>query len=418
MRRFRSKSVVLVVVPVILLFAGLLLGLAGAGCAGQTTQSQETPAATLSPAVPSSFDDVSPAGLDAYIQAKMKVAHVPGLAACVVSDGEIVWARGYGWANVEKRRPVTPDTGFMLASISKTFVATAVMQQVEAGTLSLDADVNTYLPFPVRNPKHPDDPITLRQLLTHTSSVRDYMPVWYGKNDLYTYGQDSPVPLDAFLEGYLTTGGSYWNRKDYSRFAPGKNYEYSNVGVDLAAYVVESVTGTPFDQYCATQVFAPLGMNTTSYMLEGLDRSALAMPYRHASGPGKYRAYGHYSYPDYPCGQARSSVSQLGRFLASYTSDGTYQGVQLLKPESVAEILRPQTSLYRGQGLAWYRERVRGPKVLGHQGGDSGVCTFMFFDEKTGDGAIVLTNGDVSTWKEWYAVEDVFARLIAEAPRL
>jgi hypothetical protein len=84
----------------------------------------------------------------------------------------------------------------------------------------------------------------------------------------------------------------------------------------------------------------------------------------------------------------------------------------------VAEILRPQTSLYKGQGLAWYREKVGGPKVLGHQGGDQGVCTFMFFDEKTGDGAIVLTNSDVSTWKEWYAVEDVFARLIAEAPRL
>jgi len=408
---------VFVLAPLILLVAGLVWGLTGTNRARQAPPpAPAIPVVTLPPAVPSTINDVSSAGLDAYIQAKMKVAHVPGLAAGVVHDGEVVWAKGFGWADIARRRPVTPDTGFMLASISKTFIATAVMQQVEAGNLSLSADVGAYLPFPVRNPRHPDDPITLYQLLTHTSSVRDHDPVW---DDLYTYGHDSAMSLDSFLEGYLTPGGILWNARDYSRFAPGRKYDYSNVGADLAAYVVEAATGVPFDQYCATHVFAPLGMNTTSYKLEGLDRGALAMPYRYVSGSGKYRAYGHYSYPDYPCGQARTSVSQLGRFLASYTSGGTYHGVRLLKPATVAEILRPQIgALYPGQGLIWYREKVGGPKVLGHQGGDSGVCTFMFFDQKTGDGAIVLTNSDVSTWKQWYAVEDVFAKLIAEAPRL
>ena len=192
MRGLRKTFAASVVKPAILLVAALVLGLAGTGCGGQAGSSQATPAATpvqatpaatLSPAVPSAIDDASPVGLDAFIRAKMKVAHVPGLAACVVSGGEVVWAKGFGWADIGARRRVTADTGFMLASISKTLIATAVMQQVEAGNLSLDADVDTYLPFSVRNPRHPGDPITLQQLLTHTSSIRDRAAVW---NDLYT----------------------------------------------------------------------------------------------------------------------------------------------------------------------------------------------------------------------------------------
>ena len=424
MRGSRRTSVAFVVTPVILLAAGLVLGLVGTGCAMRAGPLQATPAATpapatpaaaLPPAVPSAIDDASPAGLDAFIRAKMKVAHVPGLAACVVSGGEVVWAKGFGWADIGARRRVTADTGFMLASISKTLIATAVMQQVEAGNLSLGADVDTYLPFSVRNPGHPDDPITLQQLLTHTSSIRDRAAVW---NDLYTYGHDSPIPLDVFLKGYLVPGGRWWKRRDFSRSAPARSYSYSNVGADLAAYVVESTTGVPFDEYCATHIFAPLGMNATSYKLAGLDRGALAMPYRYVRGSRRYRAYGQFTYPDYPCGQARTSVSQLGRYLALYIDGGAYHGVRLLEPATVAEILRPQIGrLYPGQGLIWYREKIGGLRVLGHQGGDYGVCTFMFFDPRTRAGAVVLTNSDVSTWKEWYAVEDVFAKLIAEAPR-
>ncbi len=420
MRGSRRRSAASVVKPAILLVAALVLGLAGVGCgrqagAPQATPVQATPAAALSPAVPSAIDDVSPAGLDAFVRAKMRTAHVPGLAACVVSGGEVVWAKGFGWADSGARRRVTADTGFMLASISKTFIATAVMQQVEAGNLSLGADVDTYLPFSVRNPRHPDDPITLQQLLTHTSSIRDRNAVW---DDLYTFGHDSPIPLDVFLKGYLVPGGRWWSRRAYSRSAPARSYSYSNIGADLAAYVVESTSGVPFAQYCATHIFAPLGMNATSYKLAGLDRGALAMTYRYVRGSGRYRAYGQYGYPDYPCGQARTSVSQLGRYLALYVNGGAYHGVRLLQAATVAEILRPQVGrLYPGQGLIWYREKVGGLRVLGHQGSDYGVCTFMFFDPRTRVGAVVLTNSDVSTWKEWYAVEDVFAKLIAVAPR-
>src|SRR4029077_3171049 len=110
---------------------------------------------------------------------------------CVVADGRIAWSRGYGWAHISERRRGTPDTDFMLASISKTWRATAAMQAVEDGILGLDADVNDVLPFDVRNPHHLGAIVTLRQLLTHTSSLRDNWKVF---NRFYTTG-DSRVPL-------------------------------------------------------------------------------------------------------------------------------------------------------------------------------------------------------------------------------
>ena len=356
--------------------------------------------AKLPPAVPSHINDTSPAGLDSFILTRMEAAHVPGLAACVVYKGHIVWAKGYGWANIEEGRRVTPDTDFMLASVSKTFVATAAMQQVEAGHLDLFADVNTYLPFSVRNPAHPNDPITLFQLLTHTSSIQDYR-LWE-----YTYGSDSEIALRDYCAGYLLPGGAYYNERDYYSYAPGARCAYSNMGASLAALVVEEATETPFDSYCDDHIFAPLGMNQTSWKLAGLDPRTLAMPYRY--GTGLYVPYGHYGYPDYPDGQLRTSVSQLGRFLALCMNGGSYRGVRLLEEATVTQMLTPQIGpLDPTQGLIWYWEG----DLIGHSGGDKGVTTHMFYDPATGAGVILLANRLVGS-----ALLIIRSRLLEEAP--
>jgi CubicO group peptidase (beta-lactamase class C family) len=327
------------------------------------------------------------------------------LAACVIYDGDIVWAKGYGWADIEEGRRVTPDTDFMLASVSKTIVATAAMQQVEAGRLTLDGDVNSVLPFPVRNPTYPDDPITLFQLLTHTSSIDDYWPTLRGN---YDYSGDSDIALRDFCEGYLVPGGSYYDPTDYYPDAPGSMYSYSNMGATLAALLVEEATGMPFDQYCEENIFAPLRMNRTSWMLADLKTKTLAMPYRYDRTVDCYRPYGHYGYPDYPDGQLRTSVSQLGRFLALYMNGGSYRGVRLLEKETVRQILTPQVDpLEPGQGLIWYESG----SLTGHNGGDFGVRTEMYFDPETGAGAIVLTNSNSGS-----SPERIASRLIAEAP--
>ena len=115
----------------------------------------------------------NPTDLDRFILDGMKGAKVPGLAAAVVKDGNIIWTGAYGWANIENKTPVTNETLFQVASVSKPVTAFAIMQLVEQGLLTLDADINEVLPFPVRNPRHPKVPITLKHLLTHTSGIRD-----------------------------------------------------------------------------------------------------------------------------------------------------------------------------------------------------------------------------------------------------
>ena len=368
------------------------------------------PRTTLSPAVPSHISSASPAGLDAFVRAHMRIAHVPGLAACVVRGGDIVWAKGYGWADIARRRRVTSDTDFMLASVSKTVMATALMQLVQQGRVDLQADVDTYLPFRVRNPQHRGRPITPWMLLTHTSSIRD---AWATLDASYVRG-DSPVPLASFVRSYFTPGSRYWRPGDFYDFAPGHAYRYANMGATLAGYLVQAVTHKGFDRVCERTIFAPLGINTTSWHLSGLDPATVAMPYQYMRSTGRYRPYGQYGYPDYPDGELRTSVSQLGRFLAAYMNGGSYQGVRILTSATVAEMLRPQIfPLAKGQGLIWYHDKIGSLKVVGHNGGDSGVATFMFFDPASGAGAIVLTNGDAWRNGEYRALQQVVGKLLS-----
>ncbi len=157
--------------------------------------------------------------LDSYIQGQMTASHVPGLAACLINGDHVIWAKGYGWANIEEQRPVTPDTLFKQGSVAKTLTATALMQLCERGLLALDDDINAYLSFPVHNPNVPAAPITFRQLLTHTSSIRDNWSVMYA---LLTFG-DPRVPLAEFMQQYFTPGGRYYNpTENFSATSPGQ----------------------------------------------------------------------------------------------------------------------------------------------------------------------------------------------------
>jgi len=173
----------------------------------------------------------SPDAFDDRIVELMRAGKLPGLSAAVVRGDELLWSRGYGWANIHDREPISRGTLFMLASISKTVVGTAVMQAVEEGLFGLDDDVNDILPFPVRIPAHPHRSISGRQLLTHTSSIRDRWSVW---NGLYADG-DSPIPLGGFLQRYLVPGGDEYLDANFFDARPGSAYHYSNIGTALAA---------------------------------------------------------------------------------------------------------------------------------------------------------------------------------------
>jgi CubicO group peptidase (beta-lactamase class C family) len=359
--------------------------------------------------------EAASATLGRDVQDLMAAGRLPGLATAIVRDGDVAWSQGWGWANIDARVPVTDDTLFMLASVSKTVVATAVLQAVEDGLLDFDADVNEVLSFSVRNRVHPDRPITLRQLLTHTSGIRDN---WTLLVESYVAG-DATMELGTFLRRYLAPNGADAAANNYYAFGPGKSYRYCNMGVSLAAYLVEAASGIGFDTWCENRIFASLGMDRAGWHLAGLPRSDIALPYRWASGQDGYVSYGHYGYPDYPDGALRTTAPQLARHLAMVMNDGSWNGRRLLDADTVREMRRNQVpSLEAGQGLIWYRIWRRGRTLIGHDGGDDGVATVCFFDPHANVGVVALTNGNWRTVKGQWALMEIMDRLFREARRL
>ena len=338
----------------------------------------------------------------------LKKLKVPGLAAAIVKNGEIACATGAGMADIARGRPVTEDTIFLIASVSKTLTATALMQLSERGAMQLDEDINPYLPFEISLPGQASTPITFRQLLTHTASIRD--------NDKFidgavTMGADSPISLGSLTSGYLASGGPFYNpKKNFEKTPPGTKNKYSNMGITLAGYLVETISGTDFAVYCRDHIFAPLGMYETSWRLADIDPSMLAVPYDRSSKG--FKAYEQYGEPNYPDGMLRTSVSELARFLIAIMQGGSYDGRQILRPDTVEEMLKTQTRLDKSQGLVWFKEKIDGRTVWGHDGSDDGASATMWFDRKRNQGVILMANG------EWKGEEKLFEKLFEEADGL
>ncbi len=333
--------------------------------------------------------------LDSLIISAMNTIHIPGLAALITTkeDG-IMWKRNYGFADVTSNQPVEDSTLFIIASISKTIVATAIMQFWEADSFDLDDNINDYLDdFQVNIPSFENDTITFRMLLTHTSSIEDN----WGVLDALTICGDSPIPLDSFLVEYFTPGGIYYNSTlNFISATPGTVWEYSNVAVCILAHLVEKFSGMSFDQYCRDNIFLPLGMYKTSWFLAGLDTTTIATPYKWQGG--QYIPYCQYGCPDYPDGQLRTTKIELEHFLSAYMNWGQYNGETILDSSTVDLILSDHLGypIYGGdQGLIWFQDARLGNRLpWGHTGGCFGCNTGMFFKqyEDQGWGIICFMN--------------------------
>jgi CubicO group peptidase (beta-lactamase class C family) len=337
-----------------------------------------------------------PSDFDAAITQEMQSAKVPGAAVLIIRDGQIELAKGYGLADPETGRAVTPDTMFTIASISKTVTATALMTLYEQREFSLDDDINPYLPFEVRNPNFPDVPITFRMLLSHTSSIKD-SDVY---TEYYTLQQtpvlpDSPIALGDYLKDYLSQDGKLYNAKDnFLEDAPGTKYEYSNTGFGLVGYLVERISGMPFNEYCKQAVFEPLGMEHTAWYFKDVDIDMMAVPYGYDNLRRQLKRFGFYGYPTYPDGALKTSVNEFARFLFVFINEGkTLEDKAFLQPETVREMLTlhkfPGMSENESVGLAWHFDG----NDYNHSGGDPGIGTLAYFNPDTDQGAIFFSNG-------------------------
>jgi len=326
-------------------------------------------------------DPLPPNDIDVAIRAEMERVGMPSLAVGIIRDGEVVWERAYGMADREAQHPATVTTVYTLMSVSKTVLATAAMQLWEQGRLDLDADINRYLPFSVRNPRYPDRSVTARMLMTHTSGLAHpdgEVPGWY-----HFYPDDQTPRMGDWIVQWIVPGGSRYVPQVWKDWPPGTRELYSNIGTWLLAYLVERISGEEYTAYCRAHIFDPLGMDNTGFWLAEVDIADLATPYVEG-----YRPISHYNSLAYPVGWVRSSVRDYAPFLMAWMDGGSYNGVRILESATVDTMLTLQNP---ASGICLIWNRWLG-EWYGHDGGGTGFSSRAEFHRREGIGIIALSN--------------------------
>ena len=291
--------------------------------------------------------------LDGVVPAQLKQNDVAGATVAIVKDGKLLFARGYGYADVEKKKPVSPEeTLFRPGSISKLFTWTSVMQLYEQGKLDLDRDVNSYLDFKI--PDAFGKPITLKNIMTHTPGFEEQI------KDLFAPGTTAPS-----LGDYLKT---HIPKRIYP---PGTVPAYSNYATAVAGYIVERVSGRPFNDYVDENIFKPLGMTHSTFAQPLPQQLAPLMSngYQLGSDPAKpFEVIG-----PAPAGSLSSSATDMAQFMMAHLQDGQLGNARILKPET-ARLMHSRLFAFDDAANAmcygFYEESKNNHRIIGH-GGDT-----------------------------------------------
>src|SRR5882762_6243421 len=315
------------------------------------------PPAASSTALPSARELTATdleAFLDGLVPAQLEREDVAGAVVAVVKDGRVLFAKGYGFADVATRKPISPsDTLFRPGSISKLFTWTSVMQLVEQGKLDLDRDVNDYLDFKI--PVAFEKPITLRNVITHTPGFEET-----GK-ELFVSDAAHVRPLGEYLRDHLPA----------RIFPPGTTPAYSNYATALAGYIVQRVSGKPFEQYVSENIYGPLGMPHTTFVqpLPPELQPLMSKGYVRASQSAKPYEF----VQAYPAGSVATSAADMCNFMIAHLQEGQFGGARILKPETAKLMHSRQFASdprLNGMALGFYEESRNGHRIIGH-GGDT-----------------------------------------------
>lgn len=371
-----------------------------------------TAAAAGAAVMPEAFAAPSQANeLDVFIRAQMKAASIPGLAIGVARAGRVTLARGYGFADLAARRPVTPDSMFHIASVTKPVTATTVMQLVEQGRMRLDDPIATFLDFPVRHPRHPDVPVTFRHLLMHTSGISDER---YVEIDFRTRGRDTELDIATLLKDCLVAGGkSYDADKSFGPEAPGRRWDYSNLGFALLGHLATRIGGSDMREQSVARIFVPLGMRHVSWTIAGTPRALRVTPYDQVDD--RLVAVDPVGFPDWSAGMLRASVADFARFLAASANGGA----RIATPDTMRQMFdlhQPEglPAWLSGQGLGWEGGLLGDKTFVEHWGGDPGVFTAAYVDPGSRTGVAIFTNSS-ATKAGRDAVKAIASRLLAQA---
>lgn len=330
-----------------------------------------------------------PEKAEAGIKEIMEQHHAAGISVAVVKKGKIIYTHSFGLKDIERNTPLTDDCLFRIASISKSFSATSIMQLAEAKKLSLDDDVSKLIGFQVRNPRYPGTVITLRMILSHRSSV----------NDSQGY-----FSLDAINPDK----NRYWGNC-YNDYEPGKGYQYCNLNFNMAGTIIERVSGERFDQYVKHHILDPLGLYG-GYCVDSLDQSRFATIYEYNDSMKKFIAapaayaprseeIAHYtmgySAPLFsPTGGMKITATDLAKYMIMHMKQGRSNGTRIISKKS-AHQMQSILSEKEGYGLAIMTSGnlIQGKTMKGHTGSAYGLYSAMFFHPKKKFGIVVISNG-------------------------
>jgi len=323
------------------------------------------------------------------VEENMMKYNCPGLSVVVVKDNNIIYNHNFGFKDVEAGIPVDDQTMFRIASISKSFTATSIMQLVEQGKVSLDTDVSTLAGFKIRNPKYPDTVITLEMLMSHTSSLND------------NQGYFSLDPINPATN-------PDWE-KCYNDYEPGTGYEYCNLNYNLTGTFLEKISGERFDQYVIHHILDPLGVYG-GYCVDSLDVSRFSKLYEIEDGKpveqeNAYRSIADklqnyrwgYDVPIFsPTGGMKITALNLAKVMIMHMNYGysPLADVRIISEES-SKNMQTERSEPEHYGLALCKMPGLVPEklIVGHTGGAYGLRSAMFFDPEGKYGVVVITNG-------------------------
>ena len=377
--------------------------------------------------------------LDSTLAEIKQQYHVVGMSVVITKDSEIIFSGGYGKRDISRSLSVNDSTTYRIASISKMVVATALMQLYEQGAFKLEEDVSKYLDFDLKNPKYPEQKITFKKLLSHTSSLRDgsgYHPFLSA-----AYSNDPP-----HIKELLTPEGDYYSADMFSSHSPKSNYfKYSNINYGMLGTLIESISGQRFDRYCRNHVLQPLGMEASFNIHDLSDINNMAVLYRKSGGKWQPQTDNYKgSYPEArnlenyqlgengvlfsPQGGLRCSANDLAKFLIAHSNNGAYKNRRILNDTTAVVMHEPKWHYNGSNGNNYYgifnnyglgnhttSELLPRETMIGHPGEAYGLISDMYFSKKYNFGIIFITNG--GEWgfgnSGWYNIEeDIFQSCI------
>lgn len=312
----------------------------------------------------------------------MKENDIPALSVLVFKNDKVLYEKQIWKSNKEKNINLKEDDLFLLASISKTITATALLSLFEKWEFELDDAINDYLSFEVNHPFY-ETPITFRMLLTHSSGIAD----WSALDNQYYYSEDSPVKLSYFMENYFTPGREFYSEEEnFHDFEPWTENEYSNEWSALIGLLVEEISWIWFNEYCKKNIFEPLGMGSTFWRLDEIIQNNIVKPYE------ELEAVENYTFTDYPNWWLRSNTKDMSYFLQIFTHKDKVDDYKILKKETIKQVLKPQIPNI-SEDMWLHMFHINKDKNLwGHDGWEKWASTIMAINPGTEVWVIILTN--------------------------